>query len=259
MIVERIEVATIGLQTSKALLAHFERSVRNNLPRLRTVQPTNQNLTHHDIARDRRVLREWTSDQLLEFFQSACTRYGLPDVHVEFGDSTEFVLPDTILLNQHASNAIANHLYVAAKHENEMSITGAISTNLQQLVADFTHEMVHAIQHSRSAVDSYRSYTTSQDEFYKKLVDGVHDIDYYASPEEIAAYAHEEALSILQHIDSLPDPKQSLDTAMQQLVIINKNYKQFSKDNPIHRKVLKRYLKKVYLELDSYRDTIKGE
>ncbi len=136
---------------------------------------------------------------------------------------------------------------------------------VKKLTSLYVHEITHAIQFAKAAVDdTYRSYTEpNKAAFYAKLDQGILDLDYYASPEEIDAYAHGRAMELIQMSSAPPDSQEMLDHVTAQLKLLSSagtSYEKFrNSDKRINTRVVNRYLKKVYLELDDYRQHLQAK
>lgn len=136
-----------------------------------------------------------------------------------------------------------------------------------------THELVHVIQHKKQEhrlSTEYRSYLGSNDEF-DTLHDIVHDQKYdrttpeyarwnylyRASPQEIAAFAHDIANVIIQRNDI--DADYYIDDAtMHELMseIISEIKRYITPKDRQERKVFNRYVKRVYQELNAHIDRL---
>jgi phosphopantothenate synthetase len=77
-------------------------------------------------------------------------------------------------------------------------------------------------------------------------------------PEEIAAHAQEFVAGILNQISKLPKDNQltQIDKVLRSVHEISNYSMMKDQDNPSYKKVLNRYLKSVYQEFDSYRDSL---
>lgn len=135
--------------------------------------------------------------------------------------------------------------------------TVATST-LKTIVSLFAHEVTHAIQYSRSTKDDpYRSYTMrDQEAFHDKLEQGILDLDYYASPEEIDGYAHGDAMDTILAIDkNLPIQTQitNLRQKLKTITSTGTKYAEFrSTPGQLNQRIVNRYLKKLYQEIDRH-------
>lgn len=169
----------------------------------------------------------------------------------------------TIYINSSYINSIAKEFYnaltsIVDANKKVSTLDVDIVANVVSIIKFFAHELVHHIQWSSSAIeDPYRSYTlTDKAKFQEKMNQDVLDLDYYSSPEEIAAYAHGNATQMLSDMDYYPDGDQieMVTDMMQYITTRGSDYSQFDNQSPrIKKLVINRYLKKLYQELDSYR------
>ena len=123
----------------------------------------------------------------------------------------------------------------------------------------YVHEITHAIQFGRARIpDSYRSYSErNKKKFDAKLKRGELDGDYYASPEEIEAYAKQEALKLISAISNKSTDKDvvsKLTNIMRNIHTQGTYYSGFDDlTADMNLKIKRRFIKKMYQELDSYR------
>lgn len=136
-----------------------------------------------------------------------------------------------------------------------------LSQIINRICEIWAHEVVHAHQGYRSKIhDAYRSYVQKdKKKFWELIRNGVHEVEYLASPEEIGAFAQEFVYDLLKDIED--------EDTDYQMIIVSDTIKYISArgtrydslvDNkdPVVQKVVKRFLKKVYEELDARRDEI---
>ena len=148
---------------------------------------------------------------------------------------------------------------------------GPVWSGIKNIVSVIIHEMVHVIQHiqqkdSKNKEYEYRSYLQKDKKKFhsqiKKVTAGEEGMTpeqykiYRASPQEMTAFAHEEALTLIDRL-KLDDPSAgyTLDTAMLAVKKYLGTYidKMFAdKSNRKEYPVFKRYVKMVYLELERY-------
>lgn len=148
---------------------------------------------------------------------------------------------------------------------------------INELVSVIIHEMVHVIQHYRQKhrflkgkdlefrsyldrhkgeyLDTRQKYDqTPDDESQKDLVNRYYDL-YYASPQEIAAFAHQAALEIIDYyaFDLMTHGASDLNSKSISNFIDNKIGGRFrNPKNSREAMVRKRYLKLVYQEVIRY-------
>jgi hypothetical protein len=157
---------------------------------------------------------------------------------------------------------------------NDREAVGVLTQNLNQaidkIVSIVVHEAVHLVQHKQQAhrplgKTEYRSYLDkTKGEFYghamkstkTKNKDRYYDL-YYASPQEIAAFAHQMALDVikaneLDKVERLQDiPRiEGEDIIAYINNRINNRFAQPS--NPQEVQVRRRYIKLVYQEVHRY-------
>jgi hypothetical protein len=143
---------------------------------------------------------------------------------------------------------------------------------IREISSVIVHELVHVVQHhsqrGREGFDTeYRSYLDKKKgEFYNLASgsrssneDSRYDKLYYASPQEITAFAHQFALGILrswdvdnaESVDQLPTMGADGVDHKEIVASINRNMvRKFNNpDNPQEMKVYKRYLKLIYQEV----------
>lgn len=145
-----------------------------------------------------------------------------------------------------------------------------LDRSIDKIVSIVVHEAVHIIQHKQQAhrplgKTEYRSYLDKKKgEFYSaaqkavksKNKDRYYDL-YYASPQEIAAFAHQMALDIikaneLDKVERLQDiPRVEAEDIVS--YINNRISNRFAQPrNPQEVKVRRRYIKLVYQEVHRY-------
>lgn len=151
--------------------------------------------------------------------------------------------------------------------------------------ATFIHEMVHITQHTRQQHRTkeglpaeYRSYLTRDKEEFNTAVKELNNrnaqLIYFASPQEIPAYAHNMAIHLIDlatnetPIDEMRSTRE-VQTAINNLEEIIKTnssfivsdtfkaYRNFNRpENPQFYKVYKRFMKRVYQEVMNYRQKL---
>lgn len=149
---------------------------------------------------------------------------------------------------------------------------------IDKLSTVVTHELVHVLQH-KAQLDTgrldteYRSYLdTKKGEFHDLASDGVTSGEkfnrlYYASPQEIGAYAHDMALQIIRDYGLNVDYKNT-DLSQTELPKIDlrdivyaislRTGDQFKeRKTKKEEQVYRRYLKLVYLEVHRYIDNLR--
>ena len=141
---------------------------------------------------------------------------------------------------------------------------------IRKLVSTVIHELVHVIQHSKQQhrpQTAYRSYLTrDKSKFYaamNRMHQGTHDTAdyrlYRGSPQEIAAFAHEEALKIINDTNMGDADENELAYIKKHLPSYMQGYtgNMFSDPTNEHEyKIFKRFNKIVYQEVSSYLDKL---
>lgn len=162
--------------------------------------------------------------------------------------------------------------------------TDIIETSSNRLVSVIIHEMVHIIQHYRqkdryrqgkrwefrSYLDRYKGDYLDTRKEYDKLPDGDDKKElkgryarlYYASPQEIAAFAHEAALTIIRDFGFDDKSEYAMDYLINASSVKSRDISDaIDKEigsrfrepkNPKEAMVRKRYLKLVYQEVMRY-------
>lgn len=148
-------------------------------------------------------------------------------------------------------------------------IIGYIDSEITELADTVIHEMVHILQHDpqfkKGRHHEFRSYLDKRKNEYldiaRKEADSPEYSDrweylYYASPQEIAAHAHNMALSIINswgltrnpHLNlyNLPDKKDILATVQNEVT------KYENPKTKTEQMVRQRYMKRVYQEVERY-------
>lgn len=144
------------------------------------------------------------------------------------------------------------------------------STRLEQLLYRLheilLHELVHYEQYSRSRVSNfYTSYVVrNTGKFYDLIKKSILEKAYYGSPQEIAAFASGESLKIVKEVMnsnySLADKISILKDYLQTFNISHPEYRKFLNSvRNIDKKIVNRYIKKVYLEIDHYIDELESQ
>ena len=176
-----------------------------------------------------------------------------------------------IVINSKQLDALAKTAYDEMEQsffDNNFEVYGRFDDSrmyghLEEIVEIWVHELVHALQFSRSKIDMpYRSYLEkSRQKFHDLISDGIHDAAYLGSPEEIEAFAQEEAFNALLMVQG-EDLENQLIFISDILTYLgdpqtNRYQSKFgdSKD-PKEIKVKQRFLKKVYQELDARKDEV---
>ena len=174
----------------------------------------------------------------------------------------------------------ADGLYFGAKAfaSGDRHVTYVIldytNTQIRDIISVLVHELVHVMQHkaqyNKGRTDTeYRSYLDKKKgEFYSKHQatskaaedDRYYDL-YYSSPQEISAFAHQAALSVIQNyymddVDNVEDLRSytsELNPRDIMSAIEERIGERFKKPrNPKELTVYKRYVKLVYLEVQRY-------
>lgn len=141
---------------------------------------------------------------------------------------------------------------------------------IRKLVSTVIHELVHVVQHSKQQhrpQTAYRSYLTrDKSKFYaaiNRMHQGTSDIAdyklYRGSPQEITAFAHEEALKIINDTDMNNGNEEELAYIKKHLPSYMQGYtgNMFSDPTNEHEyKIFKRFNKIVYQEVSSYLDKL---
>lgn len=121
----------------------------------------------------------------------------------------------------------------------------------EEMTQVFVHELVHVVQHlkqSHRSETEYRSYLERdknkfQSAMSKKLSDADHL--YYASPQEVAAFAHDIVSNILKDMQGKNVSRNDIQNAVKDR--IGSFFP--NREDPKIKKVYNRYLKLVYQEL----------
>lgn len=123
--------------------------------------------------------------------------------------------------------------------------------SLEDMVQVFVHELVHVVQHLKQShrdTTEYRSYLTNDKKRFNDAIASSSDEDahlYYASPQEIPAFAHDIVSNILKSMQGKNVSRSDIQDAVRDRVgamFPNRN-------DPKVKKVYNRYLKLVYQEL----------
>lgn len=140
-----------------------------------------------------------------------------------------------------------------------------ISGKINTIVSIFVHELTHALQTSSAGRDdTYRSYMVkSKKQFWEIMRRSTGDLFknkvYLSSPEEIGAFAQNTAYDMIKEVlDDEPEWQVIYITDLiKNLSLSITPYRTFIGEvGPIAKKVVQRFLKRVYQELDDSRDTI---
>lgn len=140
--------------------------------------------------------------------------------------------------------------------------------DILELSSVFVHELVHVQQfiqqHNKDIQDTqYRSYLQKSAKHFKEVM-SKDDLsaEFYklhsSSPQEITALAHNVALKIMSDFNyhnakSIEDIEElEADTIQHYIDDFIKNRLGHMPETPIEKKVYKRYIKQVYLEIQSY-------
>lgn len=172
--------------------------------------------------------------------------------------------------------AINDYLYQGFMDSGyDRSINCQLSTRMEdplhRINEIFVHELAHAYQthqEHEGAQSTYRSYLLKDKKKFYAYLDGAMQYKgfYYASPQEIEAFAQETVHRALHHTNH-----EDLDYEVQYLEdlikyfdsTVNDNDERYKSmkdtNNKILQKVRKRFLKKVYVELVSVYDKAKEE
>ena len=143
-----------------------------------------------------------------------------------------------------------------------------IRHTVDQLTSTILHELVHVIQHRRQERNNftdfeYRSYLDKHKGEFKKLASGPHEHNdeyfnlYLASPQEIAAFAHEAALTLIKDysLDEIQSANDVYSIDARDIVdyvdsITGNRYK--NPKTPKEQSVRNRYMKLIYQEVHRY-------
>jgi hypothetical protein len=162
-------------------------------------------------------------------------------------------------------NSFSNHWFDTGFEEQSSFEVGDydFSGPITRVVEIWTHEITHGLQfiRSRMGILTYRSYfEKDKNKFYNILRGASNTKEYLGSPEEIGAFASETVYGIMKDIDDEDLDYQII--AISDLIKYSSGaagtrYRRFmdSKD-PKEQKVLRRFIKKVYMELDDRRDEL---
>ena len=194
--------------------------------------------------------------QVIVFFKPIDPNNGLADGY-------------TITINTKFVNNIVKTLVrfianIAAREEDKLntffSVTGDDIEDrfdisqipaLEEMTQVFVHELVHVVQHlkqSHRSTTEYRSYLTNDKKRFDDAIASSSDEDahlYYASPQEIPAFAHDIVSNILRDMRGKKISRDDIQYAVRDRV-----GSMFpNRTDPKVKKVYNKYLKLVYQEL----------
>lgn len=148
---------------------------------------------------------------------------------------------------------------------NRIFSTANVDQTVRAVYSVIAHELVHAQQALRTPMYSYRSYITRNAERFYAELDAATTVlpkSYFGSPEEIGAYAHQHALMLIRKLKE-SKPKEALDvlnSILTKITVYHTGYKQFQgSPDKTEQNIIKRYYKKIYLDLDQYREHLKAQ
>lgn len=156
-------------------------------------------------------------------------------------------------------------------------MTRDFDRTINMIISIITHESVHIAQHKQQAhrpyrKTEYRSYLDkTKGEFYSQALqakqsrnkDRYYDL-YFASPQEIAAFAHQMAIDVIKTYDlNTVTRLEDIPKIEGEDVVIAVNHRlnnRFAQPrNPQEVKVRRRYLKLVYQEVMNYIEHLKSK
>lgn len=218
------------------------------------------------------LLTNAINPQLVKF---AKKRYNI-DINIKFsklnkGTGTFQEETNTIIIS---SVVLGNIIRVIFKLLNgETGFENDISENVDKITMIFLHELTHAIQVNHGQRYEYKHGYVEKDKvkFFTALVQDAFDTPaeekrakeiYKSQPDEISAYGQQKAVELINKIHNLPknDQTTAINIFLNNIGTgkINHDYNDFvNRTEPGYEKSYRRYLKVVYQELDSYRDSIK--
>lgn len=185
---------------------------------------------------------------------------------------------DLVYLSYGPGERVAGFAFIAkmangTSYEWE-SLYDSVEKTVHGLASISIHELVHVMQHNQQQVagrsdTEYRSYLDKHKDEFKSMADndetnavsvGSHDRHwnlYLASPQEIAAFAHEIALRVIRDYGfdraTTTDELSGLDARSIADAVNTKLAGRFSKPStPKEAMIRKRYLKLVYQEIVRY-------
>lgn len=149
---------------------------------------------------------------------------------------------------------------------------------LNKLIGTFSHELVHAYQHitqiaNKREKPEYRSYIAKQKDFdrslykiEKNIADNIDYERYFASPQEIPAFAHTIAVYLIDMAQPDPVNEQNVNDIIENIDVILKDVPTWI-EHPIvdayhsvmkeqYYKVYKKLLKLTYNEIINYRNML---
>lgn len=147
----------------------------------------------------------------------------------------------------------------------------SIQRNIDQIASTFIHELVHVRQHipqyKKGRDDTeYRSYLDKTKGEFGKMVSNPQDSGelpqryydlYVASPQEIAARAHQAAIKVIKDTElNVINDLEELPSKRDILSNVNEYAREQFKtpENPKESQVFNRYIKLIYQEVDRYYD-----
>lgn len=229
-----------------------------------------QKLEHHTGSGD-----DFVYDELSTILQSTFANYknniGLTNVNIDVvggdgGAEYEYETKTITITVSHDDISVISELideysedYYELKTNEEF--IEAINYLTRQFCALFLHEAQHALQDYQSNYNStaYRSYTNkNKSNFYDKINNGILDIDYYSSPEEIDAHAVQRISDVISQMKDFDSEEQRryLTNCFQTIAALGKKYitTTMAGTNQIAIKSRNRYMKKIYIGLKDYLD-----
>lgn len=237
------------------------------------VKPANQSMAlTRTAAWIREYLEQTLGDQMRGILQN---KHGYSDVR--FGNiapalgqwSKPNILIDSRLISK-MTQQVYDRFYMSFEDAGYKLVPMSaeqlrIVPMINEIVSVYLHELTHAEQWGRAGRDDiYRSYMTrTKQEFYDIMRSSLDELwkekVYLASPEEIGAFAQNTAYELYQSILS-DHPEYQIEFItglMQNLTATVGQYHRMRKDtDPKAKKIVNRFLKKVYQELDDARDEI---
>ena len=214
------------------------------------------------------------------------------DTDASFQSETNTIIINKHLIGK-ISNLYVNKVYNEFHKKPVQPATNSLISSLLQKVAyGFIHELTHFVQFSKSDKHRERSYIKNKDDAIQTLVAAGYTTKdareeflksenitldklgliiakadltnpknravYIGQPEEIAAFAQQFVSGEISRISNLPVEKQLIEISKIMQVLVNKtDYAELlQSDDPAYKKVVRRFIKEIYQELDAYRDSI---
>jgi len=272
---ERINVASIASRATPTVVAALDQDITDYYNT--TSHPGYE--TRPQYLRFARRVRACLLDQLSILVRSFPVEDSVKDavvvrfIELDAGDAEYDHETNTISLHMDYLARIVKQLYSILQDYEDRDLTKIRSTILSQrsmivqqiadMVEVLAHEFVHTIQFKRSQIGDYgyRSYTMrDKNKFWDHINAGNLDAHYFASPNEIGAYAHQHATKLLGEIKQNASNVDQLKQVNQLIAKINRsgthyqNMDQFPKTT--QHLIKKKFLTLVYKELDDYRQEL---